>query len=117
MNTTYDRHDAQKLVPLLDAIFREVADRRHEIRLLEKQLVRAKRESAADEVLLTLRARLASHRRELRLARKEFERLGCQVDDHNPNRVLIAGPRGERSFRWDAGDESVHRLVSDAPAS
>ena len=116
MTTTYDRQDAQKLVPLLDAIFREVAERRHEARLLEKQLVREKREGASAETLLGLRARLASHRRELRLARKEFERLGCTVDDHNPNRVFIAGPIGERSFRWDAGDESVHRLAKGANA-
>lgn len=114
MKQAYDRDDAQKLVPLLDAIFREVADRRHAARTLEKQLARSRREDANAPELHDLRARLAAHRRELRLARKEFERLGCVVDDDHPTRVFIPGTTGRREFHWDAGDTSVQPLVSDA---
>ena len=119
MNRAYERNDAQRLIPLLDAIFREVAERRHEVRLLEKQLVRCKRDpsSTSEDELTRLRARLALHRRELRMARKEFKRLGCVVDEHNPNRVLIAGKTGKGTtswaFAWDAGNENVSRLVAD----
>ncbi|MEZ6014677.1 MAG: DUF2203 family protein [Planctomycetota bacterium] len=116
MKQVHHQNDAQRLVPLIDAIFREVADRRREIRLLEKQLVAMQRETENDADLdrtISLRAQLASHRRELRLARKEFERLGCQVDEHNPNRVLILGPNGRQTFRWDAGDVAVQRILSD----
>ena len=119
MKQAYDRNDAQKLVPLLDSIFREVAERRREVRLLEKQLSAMKREGAEPETaeqdrMVQLRAQLALHRRELRLARKEFERLGCEVDEHNPNRVLILGANGRQAFRWDAGDTAVQRILSDA---
>lgn len=117
MKQAYDRNDAQKLVPLLDAIFREIAERRREIRLLEKQLAALRQETASDlgETALhrELRAQLATHRRELRSAQKEFERLGCEVDEHNPNRVLILGPNGRQAFRWDAGDTSVQHILTD----
>jgi len=116
MKHTDDKDFAQKLVPLLDAIFREVADRRREVRLLEKQLATATREGDDDQ-LTELRAKLATHRRELRLSRKEFERLGCEVDESNPNRVLILGSNGRRAYRWDAGDVAVHRVLSDAGRS
>ena len=119
MKHALDRNEAQKLVPLIDAIFREVAERRREVRLLEKQLNALKEAGVPDTMsewdrAQDLRARLATQRRELRLARKEFERLGCQVDEHNPNRVLILGPNGRRAFRWDAGDTSVQRLLSES---
>jgi hypothetical protein len=47
------------------------------------------------------------------MAQKEFERLGCEVDEHNPNRVLILGANGRQAFRWDAGDTAVQRILSD----
>ena len=40
---SYDRNRAAKLVPLLESIFAEVADRRQSIRRLERELQRAKR--------------------------------------------------------------------------
>jgi hypothetical protein len=116
MKQAYDRDDAQRLVPLLDSIFREVAERRREGRILEKQLAAAKQAGANEDEsdrLLELRAQLAVQRRELRLAQKEFERLGCEVDEHNPNRVLILGPNGRQAFRWDAGDTAVQRILTD----
>jgi hypothetical protein len=117
MKQPHDRDDAQRLVPLLDSIFREVAERRREARILEKQLAAAKQAGSAEDDdsdrLLELRAQLATQRRELRLAQKEFERLGCEVDEHNPNRVLILGPNGRQTFRWDAGDAAVQRILSD----
>jgi len=117
MKQANNKDDAQRLVPLLDSIFREVAERRREARLLEKQLAAVKQASTTEENesdhLLQLRAQLAMQRRELRLAQKEFERLGCEVDEHNPNRVLILGPNGRQTFRWDAGDAAVQRILSD----
>ncbi|MEL6428694.1 MAG: DUF2203 family protein [Planctomycetota bacterium] len=113
MNHAYDRDRAAQLVPLLESIFAEVADRRRSIRQLERELANAKRENAPTTGDLT--ARLANHRRELRLTRAEFERLGCVVDEHNPNRVIIPGESGahESGFHWQAGDSIVH---DNAPA-
>ena len=110
MNQTYDRNHAAQLVPLLEAIFEEVADRRKAVRQLERELSQAKREGASQSAIGDLTARLANHRRELRHTRSEFERLGCVVDEHNPNRVIIPGEAGELEggFHWQAGDTVVH---------
>lgn len=115
MNHAYDRDNAAKLVPLLESIFAEVADRRQSIKRLERELHAAKREGAPRQVIGDLTARLANHRRELRLTSKEFERLGCVVDEHNPNRVIIPGSGGalEQGFHWQAGESEVH---DNAPA-
>ncbi len=109
MKHSYDKDHASKLVPLLEAIFAEVAERRRGIRQLERDLQAAKREGSAPGAVSDCTARLAVHRRELRLAAKEFERLGCVVDEHNPNRVIIPGASGalERGFHWQAGESEV----------
>lgn len=109
MNHAYDRNHAAKLVPLLESIFAEVADRRQSIRQLERELQRAKRDGEPRAVLSDITARLANHRRELRLTSKEFERLGCVVDEHNPNRVIIPGASGtlDEGYHWQAGTSEV----------
>ncbi|MEE2940545.1 MAG: DUF2203 family protein [Planctomycetota bacterium] len=106
---SYDRNRAAKLVPLLESIFVEVADRRQSIRRLERELQRAKRDGESRAVLSDLTARLATHRRELRMTSKEFEQLGCVVDEHNPNRVIIPGASGnyDEGFHWQAGTSEV----------
>lgn len=109
MIQSYDRDHASKLVPLLEAIFSEVADRRSAISKLERELERAKRDEAPRATVGDLTAKLASHRRELRHTSKEFERLGCVVDEHNPNRVIIPGTGGglDEGFHWHAGETDV----------
>ena len=91
---SYDRDHAARLVPLLESIFAEVADRRQSIRRLERELQRAKRDGEPRATISDITARLANHRRELRMTSKEFEHLGCVVDEHNPNRVIIPGASG-----------------------
>ena len=63
-------------------------------------------------------ARLANQRRELRLTSKEFERLGCVVDEHNPNRVIIPGTNGglEEGYHWQAGQSEVQRNAPEPSA-
>lgn len=109
MNHAYDKDHAARLVPLLESIFAEVADRRQSIRKLERELQRAKREGSPRAHIGDLTARLANHRRELRQTSKEFERLGCVVDEHNPNRVIIPGASGafEQGYHWQAGTSDV----------
>lgn len=109
MNQSYDRDHASQLVPLLEAIFAEVAERRESIRKLERELNRAKRDGEPRATVGDLTARLANHRRELRHTSKEFERLGCVVDEDNPNRVIIPGAKGAtaKGFHWQAGETEV----------
>ncbi|MFT5732577.1 MAG: hypothetical protein ACJA2W_000207 [Planctomycetota bacterium] len=110
MNQSYDKDHASKLVPLLEMIFAEVADRRRAIRTLEREL-KAEKEAAGSTSpnAAKITAALANHKRELRLASKEFERLGCVVDEHNPNRVIIPGASGalDRGFHWEAGASEI----------
>jgi len=115
MNHAYDRDHAARLVPLLESIFNEVAERRQAIRKLERELTAAKRDGAPQPTVGDITARLANNRRELRLTQKEFERLGCVVDEHNPNRVIIPGAGGalESGFHWQAGESEVQ---DNAPA-
>lgn len=117
MKHSYDKDHASKLVPLLEMIFAEVADRRRAIRSLERELKTEREKETvgpASPRVSDLTASLANHKRELRLASKEFERLGCVVDDHNPNRVIIPGAKGalERGFHWEAG---ATEIKSNAP--
>ena len=109
MKHSYDKDRAAQLVPLLEMIFAEVADRRRAIRGIERELKTLKEEEGSSPKIGNLTAVLANHKRELRLASKEFERLGCVVDDHNPNRVIIPGTSGalERGYHWDAGATEV----------
>jgi len=118
MMKTYDRDRASKLVPLLESIMREVAERQREIHILERQM-KGLSESASDMALLPeVLARLATQRREVRLSKKEIEQLGCVVDQDQPNRVFIPGHDGniDHGFRWDSGDPTIHRTASDTHA-
>ena len=110
MKHTYDKDNAAKLVPLLEMIFAEVADRRRDIKSLEREIKALKAsDGESSPKLPNLTASLANHKRELRLASKEFERLGCVVDEHNPNRVIIPGASGglAKGFHWEAGASDV----------
>ena len=109
MKHTYDWDHASKLVPLLGAIFAEVADRRTAIRTLERHLSRMKCDGAPADSMADAIARLAEHRRELRFTAREFERLGCVVDEDFPNRVVIPGTNGrlESGFLWQHGETDV----------
>ena len=109
MKHSYDKDRAAQLVPLLEMIFTEVADRRRAIRSIDRELKTLKEENSTSPRVGELTAILANHKRELRLTSKEFERLGCVVDEHNPNRVIIPGASGglERGYHWVAGATEV----------
>ncbi len=115
MKFSYDHNNASKLVPLLEAIFNEVADRRRSIRELERTLKAMKLEGRPSTTTGPVVARLATQRRELRLTSKEFERLGCAVDEHNPNRVFIPGTTGglEGGYHWQAGESTVKNVAPE----
>ncbi|MEM9378661.1 MAG: DUF2203 family protein [Planctomycetota bacterium] len=106
MKFAYDWDEASRLVPLLEAIFNEVHDRRLRIATIEGDLARMKHEGVPESALADVVARLAVQRRELRLSLREFERLGCVVDEAVPSRVVIPGPRG-RGFSYAHGDREI----------
>ena len=95
----YAEPQAEKLLPLLVSIGREVKNRIRAIDELEQKLAsygptNPARDQAATEAI----AQLAVHKRELRLALKELERLGCDLDADHPLRILIPGLNGPMAF-------------------
>jgi len=103
----YDRMRAKEILPLLDAIGREIVERNQELELLEARIERLGETSGpASEKMRQLVAEAAAHRRGLRLAKSELERLGCSVVGTEPLTFRIPGRVGEakQSFVWQPGD-------------
>lgn len=114
--TNYDHHQASQLVPLLRSITREMRERTHAVEHLEAKLRDARRAGPDSEAFLSVQAELSTQKRELRLARKELERLGCALDDSHPLRVLIPGQDGElrSGFEYTIGSNSVEPNGADS---
>ncbi len=108
-NIGYDRQHALRLVPLLRSIMREVCERSTAIAQLETHLEKLSRPGKKSPDFYDLQARLSTHRRELRLARKELSRLGCVLDGSNLMRVHIPGNNGEfdHGYTWVADEETA----------
>ena len=123
MKKAYDRTTARQLVPLLESITREVVDRLHEVRIFQGKLALLEQgKSGGDakgEEYIELRAALSNHRREIRLAMKELERLGCVVDEHNPLLIFIPGSDGniDHGFQWDPSDPTLRRATTGTAVS
>ncbi len=108
-NIGYDRLHALRLVPLLRSIMREVCERSTAIAQLETHLEKLSGPRKKSPEFYDLRGRLATHRRELRLARKELSHLGCVLDGNRPMRVRIPGNSGELShgYTWVVEEETA----------
>ncbi|MEX1023969.1 MAG: DUF2203 family protein [Planctomycetota bacterium] len=105
----YSREIATQLLPLLAGIGREIRERESRLTALETELALLQGLEGVDSDdarTLDLIAEMAVHRRELRFAEKELERLGCTVVGHSPLTIRIPGRVGEtkRSFVWQSGD-------------
>jgi hypothetical protein len=95
----YAEPEAEKLLPLLVSIGREVKNRIRAIDELEQQLAKYDRSNPPrDPAGTDAVAQLALNKRELRSALKELERLGCDLDADHPLRILIPGLNGPMAF-------------------
>ena len=114
MKKAYEPERAEKLVPLLISISREIRERGHAIQVLEGKS--KKRKGKGDPVDPATEARLATERRELRLALRELARLGCVLDELHPFRILIPGKAGDLlgGYQWELGDETVRPVAIDS---
>ena len=117
MTKSYDNHGAERLIPLLRVMNREISERSDAIRSAYRRInqVRRNRELPARERRIQegfLQAEIATHKREVRLANKELARLGCLVDELDPSTVLIPGRDGDlgRGFIWRAGEARVEEV-------
>ena len=105
----YDPERAEALLPLLGSITREIRERSQAIDRLEQDCLRLRRTRTDRQRRSDSEAELAVHRRELRVAQRELERLGCALDDDHPLRVLIPGADGEleHGWAWDPRDGTL----------
>jgi len=95
----YPEPQAEKLLPLLVSIGREVKNRIRAIDELEQKLSKyGPSNPVRDADGAQMIAELATHKRELRTALKELERLGCELDADHPLRILIPGLDGPMAF-------------------
>lgn len=115
MKKAYDVQSADRLVPFLAATHREIRERADQVRRLENRL-----RLLSDEERTTspAHAALAIHRREIRQAKRELRRLGCEVEEFGPFQVLIPGADGrlEHGYAWTAGDSGVRSVETDTAA-
>ncbi len=84
------KEDADRTLPLLRAIGREVRERTHLIEAMEGRAVGGDNSAG-------LAAELSSQRRELRDCEKELARLGYGIDADDPHRIVGRGT----SIRFD----------------
>ncbi len=116
---SYDRQRAKQLLPLLASIGTEISDRLLAIRKLEVEIAKLGEDVRYEAAVLNLRAELAEQRRALRMSREELEHLGCQESEENRSLILIPGLDGslERGFRWEIGEDTVHRVKTSTNAA
>ncbi len=102
----YERQEAERLRPLLEAIAREIEERSEAIQRLtraaQRRSARGNDAAAGNDAI----AKLATHKRELRLAVEELETLGCTVDPADPTTVFVPGPDGslESGYEMHVGE-------------
>ena len=103
----YDKQEALAILPLLGAITHEIKERTSALEILDIESEALRSMTPPDvEALRQAVAEAATHRRELRHANSELERLGCSVVGTKPLTLRIPGRVGEarHSFVWQAGD-------------
>ena len=117
---TYVLKEAERIVPLLRSIGREIKARQRASDEMQKHLdtMRAAPKlngnaRSADQ----LEAQLAIHLRELRSAETELERLGCRLDVEHPLRILIPSPNGDWAFDGHLEDTTFYATRPGAAPS
>ena len=104
----YDARNAEALIPLLRSITNEIQEREEAIdRRTARLQVGGPKLTASERS--QIEAELSVNKRELRLALRELERLGCMLDLDHPLRVLIpAGATGQSGgFAWSPEDAQI----------
>jgi hypothetical protein len=103
--------EAERLLPLLRAIRRELRDRTLEAARLEdlrEALLPSPRAHQAD--LALVESDLSTQRRELRRAEREIGELGCRIDQDRPLRIVVPSDRGDLAVDGDLNKTTLRRL-------
>ena len=110
MKRAYERHEAERLRPLLESIAREIAERNERVHVLNRSLRRL--QGPADDVrAANVVAELAQHKFELRRAHEELATLGCELDPTEFGLVHVPGPDGRLATGYELRlDEAAEPL-------
>jgi predicted RNase H-like nuclease (RuvC/YqgF family) len=97
--TVKNRHDAERIVPLLRSIGAEIRERSRAVDALEDRLANfsATRDERREEIR-RLESELSLHRREMRRIERELAELGCNLDADHPLRILIPSKGGTYAY-------------------
>jgi hypothetical protein len=101
----YALKEAEKIVPLLRSIGKEIHVRRRATEELQKRLDLVRGVARAENsVLRGLEAQIATHLREIRSSERELDHLGCRLDERHPLRILIPSSDGAWAFDGSLDD-------------
>lgn len=108
---TYAVKDAERMLPLLRAIRRELRDRTYEATRLEelREALLPSQRAHVDDLTL-VEAELSAHRRELRRAEQELTALGCHVDQDRPLRIVVPSDEGNLAVDGELSKTTIRRL-------
>ncbi|MCE9595527.1 MAG: hypothetical protein K8S98_15170 [Planctomycetes bacterium] len=103
--------DAERLLPLLRAIRRELRDRTYEATRLEdlRDALRPTQQAHAADLNL-LESDLSTQLRELRRTEKELTDLGCRLDQDRPLRIVVPSDQGDLAVDGDLAKTTLRRL-------
>lgn len=104
---TYAMKEAERMLPLLRAIRRELRDRTYEAARLEALMQASPADPAA---LAQLESELSTHRRELRRAERELADLGCHIDLDRPVRIVVPSDQGDLAVDGELAKTTIRRL-------
>jgi len=116
MNKTFARQDAERMMPLLRSIGREIRERTSVLARLEAQLSLHTTRARRDAEVRALESQISLHRRELRRVNQELGHLGCDLDADHPLRILIPTPDGAWAYEGQLDDTNFRRVQLDSHA-
>ena len=113
--TRLNRDDAERMMPLLRSIGREIRERTKAIVALEEHVAALSTHSSVHALdRAVAEAQLALERRELRRCERELKELGCNLDADHPLRIVIPSTDGAVSFEGKLDGTQFYRRPLDA---
>jgi hypothetical protein len=113
---SFAQHDAERLLPLLRSIGRELRERGRDIDRLEERLETLSEDRVENRVpIAQAESELACNRREVRRIERELTALGCNLDADHPMRILIPGKGEEFAYEGRLDRTHFYRKPIDTP--
>jgi septal ring factor EnvC (AmiA/AmiB activator) len=111
----FNRDDAERMMPLLRSIGRELRERTRAVTALEEHLAALSVNSSVHaQEMSTAESNLSTQRRELRRCENELAQLGCNVDADHPLRILIPSIDGALAYESKLDGTQFYRKPLDA---